>query len=180
MSFCTGDFAERAQKEIRPSAAVVGRVQSRSPDMRPPGPPALPFVGHLPLIGLGKAFDIGPMPHVRLAALAEVHGDVMSIRMGDEPWVVLSSPEAVHEAFVVNGKAFSGRPMVPSMKVSSGNGKGFARPTLTPELRTLRGTAMTRLFGAAQVERSRKQLQHETHLLAEHLIAASQADIDGV
>ena len=50
--------------------------------------------------------------------------------MGGEPWVVLSSPAAVHEAFVVKGSDFSGRPMVPSMHISSGGGQGFARPTL--------------------------------------------------
>merc|ERR1740138_1092355 len=101
--------------------------------MRPPSPsPALPIVGHLPLIGLGKALDAGPPPHMRMRQLAQTHGDVMSLMLGEERWIVLSSPAAVHEAFVVHGGDFSGRPMVPSMKVSSGGGKGFARPRLTP------------------------------------------------
>eukprot|EP00310_Coccolithus_braarudii_P000561 CAMPEP_0183363750 /NCGR_PEP_ID=MMETSP0164_2-20130417/76631_1 /TAXON_ID=221442 /ORGANISM="Coccolithus pelagicus ssp braarudi, Strain PLY182g" /LENGTH=51 /DNA_ID=CAMNT_0025538915 /DNA_START=15 /DNA_END=167 /DNA_ORIENTATION=- len=51
-----------------------------------------------------------------MAQLAERHGDVMTLSMGrGEPWVVLSSPDAVYEAFVLKGIDFSGRPMVPSM-----------------------------------------------------------------
>ena len=145
--------------------------------MRPPGPlTSLPILGDLPLIGLGKAVGLGPPPHVRMTELANTYGDVMSLGLGDERWVVLSSPEAVHEAFVTRGMDFSGRPMVPSMKVSSGGGKGFAKPTLTPELKVLRQTARSKLFGAAQVARSQASLEHEAVLLAEDLISASSRD----
>ena len=76
----------------------------------------------------------------------------MELRMGRAPWVVLSSPSAVHEAFVLKGDAFSGRPMVPSMQISSGSGQGFAQATLTPELAHLRRTAFASLFDPAQAE----------------------------
>ena len=108
----------------------------------PPGPSSpIPLLGDLPLIGLGKAVGLGPQPHRRMTELAAEYGDVMSLRMGEEGWVVLSSPEAVHEAFVARGSDFAGRPMVPSMRLSSGGSKGFARPQMTPELRKLRQTA---------------------------------------
>ena len=145
----------------------------------PPGPStALPLVGDLPLIGLGKAAGLGPQPHVRMTQLAREHGDVMSLRMGGEPWVVLSSPEMVHEAFVVRGDAFAGRPMVPSMSISSGNGKGFARPTMTPELRALRKTATSALFSSSQVMRSQRWLEDEARRLGDHLVAQSARDGD--
>ena len=95
-----------------------------------PGPRVLPLIGNLHEVGIGKLAPAFPsqQPHRRFAALAKIHGDVMTIGMGSEPWLVLSSPEAVHEAFVSKGSDFAGRPMVTSMKISSG-GKG-ASPVL--------------------------------------------------
>lgn len=90
--------------------------------LTPPSAPSVPVLGSLPFIGLGKAAGLGPPPHIRMAQLAEQYGDVMELKMGRAPWVVLSSPSAVHEAFVLKGDAFSGRPMVPSMSISSGGG----------------------------------------------------------
>lgn len=73
---------------------------------------------------MGKALGLGPQPHVRMKELADEYGDVMSLQMGSgEPWVIISSPERVWEAFVKRGKDFSGRPMVPSMSISSGQGQ---------------------------------------------------------
>ena len=139
--------------------------------LTPPAAPSVPVLGSLPFIGLGKAVGVGPPPHVRMAQLAERYGDVMELRMGRAPWVVLSSPAAVHEAFVLKGDAFSGRPMVPSMGISSGGGQGFAQPTLSPELSKLRRTAFASLFDAKQVARSQLQLEDEASKLAEHLLA---------
>jgi len=138
-----------------------------------PSLPSLPFIGSLPLIGMGKAAGIGLPPHIQMAQLALIYGDVMEVQMGREPWVVLSSPRAVHEAFVTKGKDFSGRPMVPSMGISSGGGQGFAQPKLTPELKNLRRTAFGVLFDAKQVRRSQVGLEDEAALLASHLVTES-------
>ena len=143
------------------------------PLQAPPGPAPLPALGNLIDVGLGKALGVGPQPHVRLAELAEEHGDAMAVHMGsgEMPWVVLSSPEAVHEAFVTKGRDFSGRPMVPSMGISSGGGRGFASSELTPELQGLRRTAFSRLFAPAQVDRSAAAMRVEARALAQHLAA---------
>ena len=144
----------------------------------PPGPSSsLPLVGDLPLIGLGKVAGVGSQPHQRMMQLAEQYGPIMSLKMGEETWTVLSSPEAVHEAFVLRGKDFAGRPMVPSMSISAGGGKGFARATLTPELRALRQTAMTRLFSAGQVSRAADSLDAEARRMVECLLSEGDVDI---
>jgi isoflavone 2'-hydroxylase len=145
---------------------------------QPPGPPSLPSVmstslGSLPLIGMGKAVGIGPPPHERMQQLADRFGDVMTLEMGREPWVILSSPEAVHEAFVVKGKEFSGRPMVASMNISSGKGKGFAKKTLDPGLIKLRQKAFGELFDAQSVQRAQEHFDAETELLVDHLVSSS-------
>ena len=146
----------------------------------PPGPPSLPSLlsnglGSLPIIGLGKAIPGigGPPPHERMHQLAKrEYGDVMTLEMGREPWVILSSPEVVHEAFVVKAKEFSGRPMVPSMSISS-KGKGFARATLDPSLIKLRQKAFGDLFDAKSVQRARVHFEDETQCLVDYLVSSS-------
>eukprot|EP00523_Entomoneis_sp_CCMP467_P011258 CAMPEP_0168740170 /NCGR_PEP_ID=MMETSP0724-20121128/11838_1 /TAXON_ID=265536 /ORGANISM="Amphiprora sp., Strain CCMP467" /LENGTH=560 /DNA_ID=CAMNT_0008787591 /DNA_START=89 /DNA_END=1772 /DNA_ORIENTATION=- len=141
----------------------------------PPKAPALPLVGTLPLIGMEKAAGLGAPPHIRMAKLANVYGDVMQLKMGRQTWIVLSSPQAVHNAFVEKGADFSGRPMVPSMRISAGGARaGFSVPEVTPRLQQLRQTATTRLFDAAQVERAHKQLEDEAHRLSDYLLQQSK------
>lgn len=145
---------------------------------KPPGPPSLPNVmsnglGSLPLIGMGKAAGIGPPPHERMHQLADRFGDVMTLEMGREPWVILSSPEAVHEAFIEKGTEFSGRPMVPSMSISSGKGQGFAKKKLDPSLIKLRQKAFGELFDTKSVQRAQAHFDAETELLAEYLVSKS-------
>ena len=151
---------------------------------KPPGPPSLPSImsnglGSLPLIGLGKAAGIGPPPHERMHQLADRFGDVMTLEMGREPWVILSSPEVVHEAFIVKGGEFSGRPMVPSMSISSGKGQGFAKKKLDPALIKLRQKAFGELFDARSVQRAQAHFDAEAELLAEHLVFASSSSENG-
>ena len=151
---------------------------------KPPGPPSLPSVmsnglGSLPLIGLGKAAGIGPPPHERMHQLADRFGDVMTLEMGREPWIILSSPEAVHEAFVVKGGEFSGRPMVPSMSISSGKGQGFAKKKLDPALIKLRQKAFGELFDARSVQRAQTHFDAEMEFLVDHLVSASSSSENG-
>ena len=159
---------------------LMAMVTAAAVLQEPPGPPSLPSImsnglGSLPLIGLGKAVGIGPPPHERMNQLANRFGDVMTLQMGREPWVILSSPEAVHEALVVKGGDFSGRPMVPSMSISSGKGQGFAKKKLDPALIKLRQKAFGELFDARSVERSQSQFEAETELLVDHLVYASSS-----
>ena len=142
-----------------------------------PGPPAFPIVGSLPFVGLGKvSSQLGPPLHRRLAQKKSEYGDVMTVWMGREPWLVLQSPEAVHEAFVEKGSDFSGRPMVTSMGISAGGGEaGFAKAIPDRALGQLRRTAFSQLFSAAQVERAQAEFDAEARLLAEHLLASSDS-----
>jgi hypothetical protein len=152
---------------------------------KPPGPPSLPSVsngfglGSLPIIGLGKAVGIGPPPHERMHQLADRFGDVMTLEMGREPWVILSSPEAVHEAFIVKGGEFSGRPMVPSMSISSGKGQGFAKKKLDPALIKLRQKAFGELFDARSVKQAQVHFDAEIAILVEYLVSKSSSSENG-
>nr|KAG5688577.1 hypothetical protein BaRGS_002792 [Batillaria attramentaria] len=68
----------------------------------PPGPYGLPIVGYLPFFG--------KEPPVTFNLLRRTYGDVISISMGSSPAVVVNGREAINEALVTRGDAFSDRP----------------------------------------------------------------------
>ncbi|CAM0885013.1 unnamed protein product [Alopecurus aequalis] len=69
----------------------------------PPSPPALPIIGHLHLVG--------SLPHVSLASLARDHGpDVMLLRLGVVPTLVVSSPRAAEAVLRTHDRVLASRP----------------------------------------------------------------------
>jgi flavonoid 3',5'-hydroxylase len=72
----------------------------------PPGPPGLPILGALPLVG--------PAPHAGLAALARKYGPVMYLKMGTAGVVVASSPAAARAFLKSLDAAYANRPDVAS------------------------------------------------------------------
>ncbi|KAI3731292.1 hypothetical protein L1987_62480 [Smallanthus sonchifolius] len=61
-------------------------LSSKSIKNLPPGPPPLPIIGHLHMIG--------DNPHVSTANIAKKYGPLISLRLGKQLLVVASSPEA--------------------------------------------------------------------------------------
>ncbi|KAJ1270551.1 hypothetical protein BS78_06G060600 [Paspalum vaginatum] len=73
----------------------------------PPGPWALPVIGHLHhLAGSG-------LPHRALRDLSRRHGPLMMLRFGEIPVAVASSPDAARELMKTNDAAFASRPVGP-------------------------------------------------------------------
>ncbi|KAL6650988.1 hypothetical protein ACP70R_009913 [Stipagrostis hirtigluma subsp. patula] len=70
----------------------------------PPSPPALPVLGHLHLVG--------SLPHVSLANLAKKHGaaDLMFLRLGSIPVIVVSSPRAAEAVLRTHDHVLASRP----------------------------------------------------------------------
>ncbi|KAI0080132.1 cytochrome P450 [Panus rudis PR-1116 ss-1] len=69
----------------------------------PPGPTPLPV--------LGNVFDI-PMsqPWLAFASMSEKYGDIVYMRILNQPIIVLSSTEAIYELLEKRGSIYSGRP----------------------------------------------------------------------
>ncbi|KAL8111102.1 cytochrome P450 76T24-like [Apium graveolens] len=67
----------------------------------PPGPIGLPFLGNL--------LQIGPKPHKSLAKLAKQYGPLISIRLGCDTSVVVSSSEMAREILQKHDVNFCGR-----------------------------------------------------------------------
>ncbi|EQB78090.1 LOW QUALITY PROTEIN: cytochrome P450 1A2 [Camelus ferus] len=83
---------------------VVRAWQSQVPKglKSPPGPWGWPLLGHV--LTLGKS------PHVALSRLSQRYGDVLQIRIGCTPVLVLSGLDTIRQALVRQGDDFKGRP----------------------------------------------------------------------
>ncbi|MCO5601275.1 hypothetical protein L7F22_055394 [Adiantum nelumboides] len=68
----------------------------------PPGPVALPIIGHLHLLM--------NLPHQALAKLGPKYGHMIGLKLGQERCVVVSSPELAKEFLVTHDRAFANRP----------------------------------------------------------------------
>jgi hypothetical protein len=80
------------------------RQQEQDHHRLPPSPPALPILGHLHLVG--------SVPHVSFRSLARKHGydDLMLLRLGAMPVLVVSSPRAAEAVLRTHDHVFASRP----------------------------------------------------------------------
>lgn len=85
----------------------------------PPGPWGWPLIGHI--------LTLGKNPHVALAKLSQKYGDVLQIRIGTTPVVVLSGLDTIRQALVKQGDDFKGRPDLFSFSfISDGQSMTFS------------------------------------------------------
>uniref|UniRef100_A0A8C0RHF9 Cytochrome P450 1A n=1 Tax=Canis lupus familiaris TaxID=9615 RepID=A0A8C0RHF9_CANLF len=83
---------------------VVKAWQPRLPKglKSPPGPWGWPL--------LGNVLTLGKSPHLALSRLSQRYGDVLQIRIGSTPVLVLSGLDTIRQALVRQGDDFKGRP----------------------------------------------------------------------
>ncbi|NWV16254.1 CP1A4 protein, partial [Origma solitaria] len=86
---------------------------------RPPGPRGLPIVGN--------ALELRKDTHLALARLGRRYGDVMEVRIGTRPVLVLSGLDTIRQALVKQGEDFMGRPDLPSFHyIANGQSMAFS------------------------------------------------------
>ncbi|KAL7585201.1 hypothetical protein Lser_V15G43093 [Lactuca serriola] len=76
-------------------------IKSSKKQPLPPGPYPWPIVGNL--------FQMGKIPHIRLAEMAQVHGPLMTLRLGQQITIVGSSASAASEILKTHDHLLAGR-----------------------------------------------------------------------
>ncbi|NXS91437.1 CP1A5 protein, partial [Jacana jacana] len=86
---------------------------------KPPGPRGYPF--------LGNVLELRKDPHLALTRLSQKYGDIMEIRIGTRPVLVLSGLETIRQALVKQGEDFMGRPDLHSFQyIADGQSLAFS------------------------------------------------------
>ncbi|KAJ1405683.1 Cytochrome P450 [Sesbania bispinosa] len=118
--------------------------QSQHDRKQPPGPPALPILGHLHLIG--------KLPHRTLQALSKRYGPIMSLRLGHVPIIVVTSPEAAEQFLKTQESVFASRPKLEASKYLSYDYKGLVFSQYGAYWRNMRKVCTLHLLSALKVE----------------------------
>ncbi|KAF7813153.1 cytochrome P450 CYP736A12-like [Senna tora] len=126
------------------SSTLKGGSKRKHDRKQLPGPPGLPVIGHLHLLG--------ELPHRTLQALAKTYGPIMGLRLGQVPTIILSSPEAAELFLKVNDTVFASRPRLQASNYFSYGSKGLVFSEYGPYWRDMRKMCTINLLSASKVE----------------------------
>ncbi|KAK8985412.1 hypothetical protein V6N11_068669 [Hibiscus sabdariffa] len=111
----------------------------------PPGPPALPLIGHLHL----PMFDNSP-PHIFLWKLSQKYGSLMHLRFGCKPTLVVSSAKMAKEVLKTHDLDFCSRPDQLAARRLSYNALDLAFSPYNNYWREMNKLCVVHLFSRAQ------------------------------
>jgi cytochrome P450 len=152
-----------------PLLAIIPLMLKRSaPHTRlPPGPWALPVIGHLHHLA-------GALPHRALRDLARRHGPLMLLRFGEVTAVVASSPDAAREIMKTHDPAFASRPVGPMSRLWFQGSEGLVFAPYGDGWRQLRKICTQELLSARRVHSFRPVRQDELRRLLRSVASPSE------
>jgi cytochrome P450 len=134
----------------------------------PPGPWALPMIGHLHHLA-------GALPHRALRDLARRHGPLMLLRFGEVPVVVASSPDAAREIMKTHDVAFATRPVGPMLRRVFQGAEGLVFAPYGDAWRQLRKICTVEILSSRRVQSFRAVREDELGRLLRS-VASSEAE----
>ncbi|EYU23760.1 hypothetical protein MIMGU_mgv1a026908mg [Erythranthe guttata] len=117
---------------------------------------ARPFTGHLHLMAGGGGGGGGGLPHIKLAALADEHGPVFTIRLGVHRAMVVSSSDLAKELFTAFDAAISSRPKLRGAKHLGRDFATFGFSPYSAYWKELRKIVSVELLSNRRIELLRK------------------------
>ncbi|KAJ3678021.1 hypothetical protein LUZ60_001824 [Juncus effusus] len=123
---------------------VISKLQRKSTSNLPPGPRALPFIGHLHLMDT-------PI-HQVLHRLTLRHGPLIHIRLGQSLCIVAGSADIARELLKTNDIAFAERPSTIAARTFSYGTSGFAFAPIGAHWRYVKRLCMSELLGSRTME----------------------------
>ncbi|KAK8685034.1 hypothetical protein V6N13_041045 [Hibiscus sabdariffa] len=123
----------------------------------PPGPRRLPIFGNL--------FDLGDKPHRTLAKFAQIHGPIMSLKLGSLFTVVVSSEAMAKEILQKQDHTFSNRTIIDSVRACNHYEVGLPWLPISPLWRTLRKVCNTHIFNNLKLDSNEHLRRDKIHEL---------------
>ncbi|XP_057463205.1 flavonoid 3'-monooxygenase CYP75B137-like [Actinidia eriantha] len=110
----------------------------------PPGPLGLPLVGNLPFLD--------PELHTYFSALAQTHGPILTLRLGNKIGVVITSPAAAREVLKDHDVIFANRDVPVAGREATYGGFDIVWTPYGPEWRMLRKVCVREMLSNATLD----------------------------
>lgn len=139
----------------------------RSTSKLPPGPLALPLIGHLYLFEK-------PLHHC-LARISKRYGPATFLRFGTRPVLLISSQALAEQCFTTHDLAFANRPQLLSTKFTQRSAAGIGIANYGPYWRSVRRIAAVELLSAQRLQASSDVRAAEVRAMAGGLFRSWEA-----
>ncbi|KAL2319827.1 hypothetical protein Fmac_028796 [Flemingia macrophylla] len=136
----------------------------------PPGPRPLPIVGNLP--------HIGSAPHKGMAALAQIYGPLMHLRMGVAHVVVAASGAVAEQFLKVNDAYFCNRPLNFRTTYLTYNVQDLIFAPYGPRWRLLRKLSTVHMFSGKALDDFSQLRQEEVKRLVRNLARSESKTVN--
>ncbi|WVZ14320.1 hypothetical protein V8G54_011886 [Vigna mungo] len=123
---------------------IVFVFQNKHEGRTAPGPKPLPIIGNLHMLG--------KLPHRTLQSLAKTYGPIMSLKLGQIPAIVVSSPQTAELFLKTHDIVFASRPKTQATEYLSYGSKGLAFSEYGAYWRNARKVCTLQLLSASKVE----------------------------
>ncbi|AET00662.2 cytochrome P450 71D10 [Medicago truncatula] len=132
----------------------------------PPGPWELPLIGNLHQI-ISRS-----LPHHRFKILADKYGPLMHLKLGEVPYIIVSSPEIAKEIMKTHDLTFSDRPNLLLATILTYNATDVIFSKYGERWRQLRKICVVELLSAKRVQSFRSTREDEVSNLATSITAS--------
>ncbi|KAE8704316.1 Cytochrome P450 71D10 [Hibiscus syriacus] len=137
----------------------------------PPGPWKLPLIGNLHQL-------VGSLPHRILKGLADQHGPLMHLQLGETSNIVVSSPEIAKEVLITHGTIFSERPFVIAINTITYGYRDIAMAPYGNYWRQVRKICTLELLTAKRVKSFESIRQEQVSNLVRYISANEGSQIN--
>ncbi|XP_009142347.1 cytochrome P450 76C2 [Brassica rapa] len=135
----------------------------------PPGPPRLPIIGNIHLVGKN--------PHHSFANLSKTYGPVMSLKFGSLNTVIITSPEAAKEVLRTHDQVLSWRSSTNSIRSINHHEVSVVwLPPSSARWRLLRKLSVTLLFSPQRIEATKALRLNKVKELVSFMNESSERD----
>ncbi|XP_061350057.1 geraniol 8-hydroxylase-like [Gastrolobium bilobum] len=122
------------------------KSKSKTNTKLPPGPTPLPIIGNL--------LQLGNKPHHSLAKLSDIHGPIMTLKLGQVTTIVISSADMAREVLQTHDLLLSNRTVPDALSVLNHDQYSLSFMRVSPRWRDLRKICNNNLFSNKTLDAS--------------------------